>query len=1192
MSNYEEIFCQATEILANNLINKVSYDKTILCTIINDSEKELGKYRVSNGEANFDAYTTGPKYHKGNSVYVQIPNGDWNEQKFIVSKKVDNENIPITYLDPFDSYVDITNNVIATNLGQSALKANDTIESIVLWTYNEKDNSAIFQDIGKDFNGYTRLGIRGSFQTWLNDLNTAIGNYGLKLTLYTETESSEVKDDNAQPTIQEKICILDCYDMIGNPYNFDSYYVQKKLFDITDIKAIKKMKLEFFQDKGSFKDKNGIEIPCTLTTPPNLFVKDIIISLGYDAQQFENDTVILYTPNSQKYSKDKNEVENHKKLYVRWIHKFDDIIKVVDENDNIDYQLKWYRHILGQKSDTVWSGVDWAPLSSEIKTNGKIDYDIKDKQWLSYNQNSLNASRHPSFGESWLLPDITKAEEKIKVVITYGDEVLYSNILNFSNSYEVVSKPTVDAVQALSIYCEDGDNDSYGNYLIYDLGGKILNHADSMIERKFIACFNSTMDEIDDNEISYLTEAESIEWVIPTVNSMIVIDDSFIGENATKDAEGNYHIFYYGTPGTNDITHSNTQRYKIRSYYSQTYNNNTIKCIVTRNNITYTAVKELTFGPAGTSGTDYTFVLDFEGNTTALTIGDNKAVIVKAMLYDYEGKEITDLENKYITWSLNYETHITHSAVEKQENNKIITIANKQEIKLKNGIDTVPIDNFAILKATLHKQGIAGDNGWGDYDLEAYLPIPIRLNKNYSFISGATTIVYNSLGYLDSYFQNPYSLYYIDVKAENPQLSIIPGEWICYSKNENDPFKPKLDKNIDGKYVIRPTSFYAKDKNSDSGLCIVSNVNGTPVWSQPIFVTQNKYPSSIVNKWNGKLTIDNKNNTILSAKVVAGKKEDDNTFSGVMMGDWSGNDGRSSVEKPFTDNTGIYGFQKGVASFGFRDDGTAFIGKPGKGRLEFNGNKSIITSNSFADKLGGMSLDFDKGKIELYEPEKVHSNKKSIIINADASDKPFKIGTKFWVEWDGTIHASNGIFSGTINSSKINGGTIVGSSIYIPKEKNWNFSVTSDGLLTAEGADITGKITSEEGQIGGWYIGETTLSSAGVILNSSDGSITGATIKAGTLSSNSDTDRITLNGYLSVSDGILGHVTTGIPNVNADGIGMSCGNCVMKVTSANVGMNDGVAYVACYNGKVDIGGDKININIPKDNQSGIYARFA
>jgi hypothetical protein len=150
----------------------------------------------------------------------------------------------------------------------------------------------------------------------------------------------------------------------------------------------------------------------------------------------------------------------------------------------------------------------------------------------------------------------------------------------------------------------------------------------------------------------------------------------------------------------------------------------------------------------------------------------------------------------------------------------------------------------------------------------------------------------------------------------------------------------------------------------------------------------------------------------------------------------------------------------------------------------------------------------------LYEPEKVHSDEKSIIINAGASNKPFKIGTKFWVEWDGSLHADNGEFEGTINSSKINGGTvtgakIVGGSIYVPTEEGWKFSVNSDGILTADGADITGKITSKEGQIGGWYIGDTKLYNGTknekgeivpkVILDSSDGSITGATIRAGEL---------------------------------------------------------------------------------------------
>ena len=82
--NYGEIFCQATEILAQHLIEKVSFDRTILCTIIDDSEKENGKYRVSNNEAVFDAYSSDTNYKKDDNVYVSIPGGDWNEQKIIV----------------------------------------------------------------------------------------------------------------------------------------------------------------------------------------------------------------------------------------------------------------------------------------------------------------------------------------------------------------------------------------------------------------------------------------------------------------------------------------------------------------------------------------------------------------------------------------------------------------------------------------------------------------------------------------------------------------------------------------------------------------------------------------------------------------------------------------------------------------------------------------------------------------------------------------------------------------------------------------------------------------------------------------------------------------------------------------------------------------------------------------------------
>jgi hypothetical protein len=58
----------------------------------------------------------------------------------------------------------------------------------------------------------------------------------------------------------------------------------------------------------------------------------------------------------------------------------------------------------------------------------------------------------------------------------------------------------------------------------------------------------------------------------------------------------------------------------------------------------------------------------------------------------------------------------------------------------------------------------------------------------------------------------------------------------------------------------------------------------------------------MLNKWDGGLTIDEKNGTILAAMVGAGIKDKNNTFSGVLMGD---------VTQAFKDNhngLGLYGF--------------------------------------------------------------------------------------------------------------------------------------------------------------------------------------------------------------------------------------------------------------------------------------------
>lgn len=1280
-NNYGEILCQATEILAQHLIDKVAYDSTILCTIINDDEKELGKYRVQNSEAIFDAYTSDTSFKKGNQVYVSIPMGNWNEQKLIVAKKIDNINQPIAYKDPFDSFVNITNNLIGSDLKSQGLIANDSVKKqILLWSYNKDDSDALIKNNGDIFNGYTRLALSADFQSWLKELGIVAGDYGLNLIIEIEPEDSEdIKEDGNQVSSSIKVCSLNCLDMIGNPYNYESFYSQKKLFDISGLKNIKSMELWFYQKEGSFLDRERKAV--TPHKAPNIFVKNIAISLGYDTESFENDTLIIYTMDSVKYDVKKVPSEsNHKQLFTRWIHKFEDgSVKVVNLEDNIDYNLTWYRYEQGARSHTAHSGVDWSPLATQVIAEKQATYTIIDKDWKTYNTQSLNGAdtptRNMAYNQAWLLPDTTRAEEKIKAIIQYnGNEtdgygsIVESAQLIFSNVTEVVNKATVDAIQALSVNCED---DSFGNYLIYNLGGQIIDNAEAQKVREFKAYFNSAADDIEDDQMAELTEASSIEWIIPSQNTMIDVEDFISGnEEANYEKDGYYHIFRFGEKldGTakfeddgidGSIRNQNSQRYKIKSHYTHDYSNNTIKCVVTKNKIKYTTVKELTFGPAGTSGTDYTFVLDFNSGITALTLKSdftqgeiNPKVMVKARLYDYTGKEIPNLNIRDIHWSLGENENI-------YLNNyiKIIPQANKDEVEVQllDKVTAVPNDNFTVLRATLKASDGVGDDGWGDYDLTAYLPIPIRSSRKYQFISGTTTITYNSLGYLDKFFQNPYCLYYMDNNNEDAELQTINGTWNIYSGIKNDPYLPKMSQNSDGQWYIKPINIYVEDSMKE--LCSVGSVNGTNVWSQPLFVIQNKYPSSIINKWNGELTIDNANNAILAAKIAAGKKNNDNTFSGVMMGDWSGkevvyetvkdpNNPAKEITQPkknatgateiaIAQHTGIYGFQKGIASFGFRDDGTAFIGKPGAGRLEFNGDSSCITSNRMENNLGGMMLDFDDGLIKMVNPDNATLSG-TIKLDATADTTPFTIGKNFKVNWDGSIEAHNGKFYGHLEGSS---GHIGGWTL---DEVGNLYSDNEATILYRNGKIVADYIETDAGDIGGWQINPWGLSSEnGEFYLASYGMLSMGNDKYPTVidSSGMYTQKITIydsiktggkvNADGSISkptttvggiQGYLGAIASGLtvdPNGKIDtaaGVGLlSKGEIsAVKVLDTHVGMaykNGGYTSIGpttssiCgknflnlrsndTNGQINISGNKLKCTVPKENQTGIYARFA
>jgi hypothetical protein len=78
MVDYAEILCQSVDTIISKKLEGINFDTTLTCTITNIDNAELGQYTVTNGSATFTAYSTNTDYKVDDTVYVTVPNGDFN----------------------------------------------------------------------------------------------------------------------------------------------------------------------------------------------------------------------------------------------------------------------------------------------------------------------------------------------------------------------------------------------------------------------------------------------------------------------------------------------------------------------------------------------------------------------------------------------------------------------------------------------------------------------------------------------------------------------------------------------------------------------------------------------------------------------------------------------------------------------------------------------------------------------------------------------------------------------------------------------------------------------------------------------------------------------------------------------------------------------------------------------------------
>lgn len=345
----EQIFGAMDIILAQRL-QDVSFDKTLICTIVDDSDKKNGHYIVTDGTIKFDAYVSDATYKNDDQVRVSVLGGDFSDKKFITGKYVADENTgPITYVSPLEGIIPITGNLFSNGSNVFSIKANGTPRDKVLWNINLTDN-AEFRDLQS--NGiYNTITLKADFKTLLSHYNLKSGNFGLRLDLFIQPSLNS-------PRRIRKWVSLDSSEFFGNPYAFSIYSTQGKKINIASTGVIAEMALWLYQgvdgdgNDSYFLNKKGEQLNPNKTVngqlvqmDDDILVKNIEIGFGSDITSITDNTLELYTYSSPTYLYDNHTQDtNEKELELLWYNKtenneyvgFSDGIYDLDY-DEIDY---------------------------------------------------------------------------------------------------------------------------------------------------------------------------------------------------------------------------------------------------------------------------------------------------------------------------------------------------------------------------------------------------------------------------------------------------------------------------------------------------------------------------------------------------------------------------------------------------------------------------------------------------------------------------------------------------------------------------------------------------------------------------------------------------------------------------------------------------------------------------------------
>lgn len=1099
MNNISEQLLQAMDIITEEKVRQLKYDKTIQATVYSIVDVDTGEYKVRYNGNIFSAFSedTSKSYSIKDAVYVKVPEGNFSNKKLITSlvtaKSLSNAQLS-----------DLTNSVFEVSPTFDALYdgAYDASQSygVIAGTpvgeigsstyifqnseeYEQNGYHGLFQQYS---NNYEYIRLKASFLTQFHNVHNQ-GNYGIEVEFYTKDNSS----------VKYR---LDLQNFNGNPYGFSVYSPQQIILKaqknyLMGLKSIRLFEEDFVYDKIV---KNGIVTDEENRTVANIFVKDI--SLQYVDMQDLSDTTYYLTISAPKGIAFTDKVSSLN-LVGRLIYNGEDIM------DSKKCVCQWYERdlsvVVGSDEYSKSAGFGWRKIDGQTSSSLTLDatdilYQQKYKLVVVYNDSiTLTAeiavwNRNASYDYS--IEQVTDgADIKLQIRNNVDSESLVGDwYLSYpDNSYSSVPEGEKKSEIVVSSYLQ------YSSVIFYCM---VYNSAGEFIGTLEHTIVNSESE--DDVTISYIGE-DSFRY---DANGDISIEDAEKERTlqvnlAWKEGFGtSYFVSWlmkdannkeYEIPTSKELAYSpdnsmleniwvdkyNILHYNIKQKYRVNFSNNTI--IVKIRTITesiYLFNKEilcLKDGDQGTNGTTYITAIrpcNSDGvklsGLQPLRYNNGWTNDIRVRCYVYKDGELINGNSKY---SITYKWQGTNVTVENKE-----VVTDSVDRVLVRGIPTISADTpNAELAFYVRVQVTIRDNN-SSVDIYASYPLDVIVGSTLASAIDIDTIPsyikYNSSGLTPSFYSNDINFYYNDV-AYNDNITSLNTN-ILTIKTDN------------GKKYLEPASSFifenVKDNDqSNIGVLNLAIPNSSDRLIHPIIMYLDTYGNEAINGWDGTALCtgsepDGKKQYIFAPQVGAGTKDSLNRFTGVVMGKDSG---QSKV--------GLYGYQAGVNTFGLMEDGTAFFGaSSGGGRIEINGKSGSIIGGGGGNNSTGMTINFAN----------LNPGKKTTAIKIG--------GGVFEVTYDGALKATSATIEGQIfaQSGKIgctsrnsnDGWTIEKNKLYsgsgatrveLNSDKDEEFAIWAGATSSTSARDSyfavskKGSLYAKEGNIGGWTLKSRSLSS-------------------------------------------------------------------------------------------------------------------